>query len=382
MNPLLDGLRVVELGTSVAAPYSTLILAAMGAEVIKVERPGNGDEARRWGRSYHGDTSHWFHSLNANKLSIAVDLKDEQEIESLRQFIVNEVDVVIQNLRPGRVEKIGLDAETLCGLSQKLIYCNLGAFGRTGPLSERPGYDPLMQAFGGPMSVTGEAGQAPVRSGCSIVDVGTGMWSTLGIVSLLHRRNTTGKGGVVDTALYETSLGWMSILMSEPLNGGPVPERFGSGISGIVPYQAYECSDGWLMVGAGTDAIFAKLCGALDHSDWLDDERFASNRQRVSNRQALNDLLLPLFRSRGRDHWQRTLDDAGVPNAPLQNAAEAMDHPQTEALGIVNDVGDGLRLLGLPISFDGERPALTRQAPQVGQHTESLLGPYRSKGQG
>jgi len=156
MRSLLQGIRVVELGTSVAAPYATLVLAAMGAEVIKVERPESGDEARRWGRSYHGDTSHWFHSLNANKKSVTVDLKDEREIESLRQFIVNEVDVVIQNLRPGRVEQTGLDANTLCAQSESLIYCNLGAFGRTGPLSERPGYDPLMQAFGGPMLACGQ----------------------------------------------------------------------------------------------------------------------------------------------------------------------------------------------------------------------------------
>lgn len=377
MTPLLEGLRVVELGTSVAAPYSTLVLAAMGAEVIKVERPGSGDDARRWGRSYHGETSHWFHSLNANKKSITVDLKDENDQNSLRRFIVNEVDVVIQNLRPGRVEKIGLDAETLCAESESLIYCNLGAFGNQGPLKQQPGYDPLMQAFGGPMSVTGEPGQAPVRSGCSIVDVGTGMWSTLGIIALLNRRHSTGKGGVVDTALYETSLGWMSILMSEPLNGGPVPERFGSGISGIVPYQAYECSDGWLMVGAGTDNIFSRLATALGHSEWPDDSRFETNQMRVQHRQQLNAELVPIFLREQRQHWQTTLDNAGVPNAPLQNAAEAIEHPQTQALEMINDVGNGLRLLGLPISFDGQRPTLTRQAPEIGEHTDELLGRYK-----
>jgi len=377
MTALLEGLRVIELGTSVAAPYATLILAAMGAEVIKVERPVSGDVARRWGRSYHGDTSLWFHSLNANKKSIAVDLKNEAEVSTLREFITSEIDVVIQNLRPGRVEEMGLDADRLCAASEKLIYCNLGAFGNTGPLQHRPGYDPLMQAFGGPMSVTGEAGQAPVRTGCSIVDVGTGIWSTLGIVALVNRRHSTGKGGVVDTALYETSLAWMSILMSEPLNGGPTPERYGSGISGIVPYQAYQCSDGWLMVGGGTDAIFERLCTVLGHSEWVADERFRGNPERVRHRDQLNALLEPVFYAKPRAHWQRILDEAGVPNAPMQNAAEAMNHPQTDALGIIHELEDGLRLLGLPISIDGERPALTEKAPAVGEHTDLLLGPYR-----
>jgi len=384
MTELLKDLRVIELGTSVAAPYATLILAAMGAEVIKVERPGSGDEARRWGRSYHGDTSLWFHSLNANKKSIAVNLKDENEVNCLADFISSEVDVVIQNLRPGRVEQIGLDATSLCARSEKLIYCNLGAFGSKGPMQHRPGYDPLMQAFGGPMSVTGEVGQAPVRSGCSIVDVGTGIWSTLGIVALVNRRHSTGKGGVVDTALFETSLAWMSILMSEPLNGGPVPERYGSGISGIVPYQAYQCSDGWLMVGGGTNAIYARLCEALGHKEWITDERFSTNPKRVEHRQQLNALLEPIFISQTRYHWQSILDDASVPSAPMQDAAEAMNHPQTAALGIIHEVGDeisdSLRLLGLPISIDGVRPALTTKAPEIGEHTEALLGPFRQPG--
>ena len=377
MNDVLPGVKVLELGTSVAAPYATLILAALGADVIKVERPDKGDDARRWGRSFHGDTSHWFHSLNANKKSIAVDLKNTDEVQALSRFIVSEIDVVIQNLRPGRVEKIGLDADTLMPQSAGLIYCNLGAFGHTGPMKNRPGYDPLMQAFGGPMSVTGEPGQAPVRSGCSIVDVGTGMWSALGIIALLNRRQQSGKGGVVDTALYETSLAWMSILMSEPLNGGPVPERFGSGISGIAPYQAYECADGWLMVGAGTDTLFGKLCEAMTLDHLRADERYTTNPDRVRHRDALNAVLSESFLKRPRAEWQDRLDEAGVPNAPLQDAAEAIAHPQTEALGIINEVGDGLRLLGLPIAFDGNRPGLTQPAPAIGADTDDLLSRYR-----
>ncbi len=369
----LAGVTVVELGTSVAAPYGAWVLAALGADVVKVERPDGGDDARQWGKMFPDGSSSYFNAFNRDKRGITVDIKDDAEREWLRRFCIERADVVLQNMRPGTAARNGLGADELTAANPRLVYCNMGAFGRTGPLEGRPGYDPLMQAFGGIMSITGEEGRPPIRVGTSIVDMGTGMWSVIGILAALRRRAETGLGCVVDTSLYETSLGWMTHHASTVQVSGENPERQGSGARGMAPYQAYECVDGWLVVAAPNDRLFVKLAEVLGHPEWPRDPRFASNQERYRNLVALNEQIVPIMRERTRDQWQAALDRAGIPSAPVRTALEMMDEPQTRALGMLQRLSpDRQELMGLPISFDGERPPLRRYAPTLGEHDDEI----------
>jgi crotonobetainyl-CoA:carnitine CoA-transferase CaiB-like acyl-CoA transferase len=372
-TPLAD-ITVIELGHSVAAPYAAEILADLGATVIKVEKCDGGDDARHWAPPFWHGVSAIFQSLNRNKFSVTVDLRDGTERASLVRLIEERADVLIQNLRPGMVEELGLDAATLRARNKRLIYCGIGAFGRGGPLSARPGYDPLMQAFGGLMSVTGEAGEPPVRVGTSIIDMGAGLWSAIGILSALHHRTLTGEGTTVDTSLYETALAWMSYHAANYQASGDVPKRHGSGTFGIVPYRGYATRDGYLLIGAANDNLFRKLAGALGHPEWAREERFLDNPRRVANRVALDALIEEVTRTKTSGEWQAVLEAAGVPSAPMQNVDEVLAHPQTKALGMLQESPDGrLTIMGLPLSFDGERPPFRRAAPQLGEHTEKVL---------
>ena len=330
-----------------------------------MERPGTGDDARGWGPPFWRETATVFHTVNRDKTSITVDFQDETALAALRERIVEEADVVLQNLRPGVADKLGLGAANLCALNPALIYCNLWAFGATGPLAPKPGFDALMQAFGGIMAVTGEEGQAPVRAGISVVDMGTGMWCAIGILAALNRRHESGKGGVIDASLFETALAWTTYYNADVQVTGVAPQRHGSGVRGIMPYQAYDCADGYLVVAASNDRLFANLAAELDHPEWLDDPRFVDNPARSGHREELNELLMPIFKAQPRAYWQERLDEAGVPNAPIQHAGEVIAHPQTQALGMLQDTGEGMKLTGLPLSFDGERPALRNIAPDL-----------------
>jgi len=371
----LAGIRVVELGSSVAAPYATWILAAMGAEVVKVERPGPGDDCRQWGKMFPDGIGSYFHALNREKRSITVDMGDAGERDWLRGFCVNEADVVIQNMRPGTVQRLGLDADTLRAANPNLIYCNLGAFGNFGPLKDKPGYDPLMQAYGGLMTITGEEGRPPIRVGTSIIDMGTGMWCVIGILGALKRRQDTGTGCTVDASLYETAVGWMNNAVASAAVDPKNPAREGSGARGMAPYQAYECSDGHLIIAAPNDRLFERLSQVLGHPEWPKDPRFDSNQNRYANLAELNALIEPVVLTRSRAEWQQALDAAGIPSAPVQQTLEMMADPQTQALGILQTaIGGGPRLAGLPLSFDGTRPPIRRYAPTIGQHNDEIKG--------
>jgi crotonobetainyl-CoA:carnitine CoA-transferase CaiB-like acyl-CoA transferase len=366
MSLPLSGLTVVELGHSVAAPFAGQALGDLGARVIKVENPAAGDDARSWGPPFWHGSSATFQSLNRNKQSVTVDLKDGEECARLRELIVAEADIVIQNMRPGLVERFGIDAR-LRERNPRLIYCNLGAFGSTGPLSDRPGYDPLMQAFGGIMSVTGEEERPPVRVGPSIVDIGAGLWSVIGILAALERRHRTGEGCTVDTSLFETSLSWMTVPVALQMASGRDPGRSGSEAAMIVPYKAYRAADRFIIIAAGNDALFKRLCDVVGRPEWAADPRFASNGSRVKHREALNGMLEALVATRDASHWLEKLDAAGVPAAPLQKVSEVLAHPQTRALDMVRPVGDGaMSLMSLPLRFDGERLPFRTAPPALG----------------
>jgi crotonobetainyl-CoA:carnitine CoA-transferase CaiB-like acyl-CoA transferase len=363
------GLVVIELGNSVAAPFAGQILGELGARVIKIEK-ADGDDARRWGPPFWEGASPFFQALNRNKKSVVCDLRDPQQIEELKQYICTHADIVIQNLRPGHVEKLGLDADSLLAQQPRLIYCNLGAFGKVGPLKDRPGYDPLMQAFGGIMSTTGEPGRPSVRVGASIVDMGTGMWGIIGILTALLERQQSGVGKVIDVSLYETATTWVSLLAAQYLSNGELAAKQGSGASGIVPYKGYMTSDGELVIAAGSDALFKALSTTVGKPEWATDPRFTDNPRRVENQADLYAMLDAIIVTKPTDYWVEQLEAAGVPCAPVNNLAQMVAHPQTQALGLMQDVpGTGMRFIGLPISFDGVRPKPYAAPPKLGEHS-------------
>ncbi len=372
----LAGITVVEIGHSVAAPYAGLILSELGADVIKVENPKGGDYARGWGPPFWNGTASAFHGLNRGKSGITVNFGDPEEAGRLRRLIIDRADAVIQNLRAGVMQGYGLGAAELTAAKPSLIYCDLGAFGESGPMSSKPGYDPLMQAFAGIMSVTGEGGdRPPVRVGVSIVDMGSGMWATIGILAALFERTRTGRGGAVATSLYETALAWMTVPLAGYAANGEVRRPHGSGTAEIAPYQCFPTRGGWLMIAAGNDNLYRRLCSTLGRPELGEDARFLTNGDRVVNRGVLVPMVEEITRTWDIEELMAALDKAGIPNAPLQNVAQVTDHPQTQAVGILQNGPEGaLPTVGLPLAFDGERSSYERAAPELGEHNEAVLG--------
>ena len=377
----LEGLTVVEFSNSVAAPFAGLILSDLGADVLKIENPDGGDHARGW-PPFFEEQAATFHTLNRGKKALTVDLADPAAVAALRRLILDRADVVLQNMRAGIVERFGLGAKALTAAKPELIYCDLHAFGQTGPLAGKPGYDPLMQAFGGIMSVTGEGGdRPPVRVGASLVDLGAGMWSVIGILSSLIERARTKRGTVIGTSLYETALNWMCVPMAAYQASGKVSRPYGSGINEMVPYQCFLTREGWLMIAAGNDGLYRKLCGVLGRPEWGTDPRYARNADRV----ACRDELLPLI-EQAIAPWHlaelmAALDAVGIPNAPIQNVREVAEHPQTKALGIIRAAPEGgLPVIGLPLTFDGERPVHRGPTPRLGQDDDILSDRDRPEG--
>ncbi|HZT87264.1 MAG TPA: CoA transferase [Stellaceae bacterium] len=374
----LSGLFVVEIGHSIAAPYAGMILGELGADVVKVENPKTGDACRGWGPPFAEGAASCFHAVNRAKRGITVDLTNPKEAARLKALIVERADVVIHNLKYGALDKYCLGAAELVAAKPSLVCCNLAAFGAQGPLRDRPGYDPMMQAYSGLMSLLGEEGRPPVRVPASIIDMGSAMWSVIGILAALRERNRTGKGGVVDTSLYETGLAWMSIYLAGYLANGVLPERHGSGVDMIVPYQAFAAADGSMMVAAGNDNLFRRLCAAIGRSSLAEDERFRTNRERVVHRRELVPILADVFATETVGHWAALLDAAGIPNGPIHTLDQVVADPQTAALGMIQPMpGGSLPLVGLPLSFDGLRPSFVKRAPALGEDNPAILGGAR-----
>ena len=372
----LAGVRVADVTTSIAGPYCAEILAALGAEVVKVERPDTGDDGRAWGPPFWNGQGAMFLSVNAGKRSLAVSLRDERGREAVRR-LAEQADVFLQSLRPGLAERHGLGPAVLRARNSRLVYCSLGAYGSVGPLREEPGYDALMQAAGGLISMTGEPGRPGVRVGSSLIDMGTGMWAALGVVAALLERERSGEGAVVDTSLYETVLAYVGYHLVGYLADGTVPTREGTVFPMVAPYQVLPTADGELMVAAGNDRLFAALCETVALTELPRDARFRTNPDRVANREVLVGLLSARLRERSSEDWLALLAAAGVPAAPVADVAQVVSSEQTKALGILQPVPHpaipGLELAALPLSFDGERATHRRPPPLVGEHTDEIL---------
>ena len=367
----LDGVRVIDVSSSLAGPYCTQILGALGADVVKVEHPRRGDEARAWGPEFAAGGSVLFFAANASKRSLGVDLSTPRGRDVLLR-LADGSDVLIQSLRPGTAERLGIGPDDVRGRNERLVYCSIGAFGRGGPLAHLPGYDPLMQAYAGVMSVTGEDGRPHVRVGASVVDLGTATWAALAIVAAVLDRERTGQGRVLDLSLYETALALMSYHVVDAVGTGAEPARHGSAFPLIVPYQAFATADGELMVAAANDRLFAALCAALDRPRLAEDDRFATNPLRVLNREPLVEVLAERFASQPSETWIARLHEAGVPVAPIQTTGEAARHEQTAALGILQGL-DHRQAVALPISADGDRLLHRSTPPRLGEHTGEVL---------
>ena len=372
MNELrpIGGIRVVDLTSSLAGPTATQLLAALGADVVKVE-PLSGDHARAWGPPFVEGESAMFLAANAGKRSLALDLGDDRGREIVLR-LVDGADVFLQSLRPGAAERHGLGAAELRARNTRLVHCSIGAFGTRGPLSDQPGYDPLLQAASGIMSVTGEKDGPPVRVGVSLVDLGTGVWAALGVLAALYERERTGTGRTLEISLYETALSLLASQLIGYLGAGDVPGREGSAFPQIAPYQVFPTRDGDLMIVAGNDKLFVALCGVLGVPELAGDPRFLTNPDRVENRAELVALLEERTRELEPAELLDALVAAGVPASPVHDVGQAAGHQQTEALGILQSLG-GLVTVATPLSADGERVRHDVAPPRLGEHTEEIL---------
>jgi len=366
----LAGARVVDLTSSLAGPTATQLLAALGADVVKVE-PLAGDHARAWGPPFLDGESAMFLAAKAGKRSLAVELRDERGREIVLRLAA-EADVFLQSLRPGAADRHGLHAAALRGRNPRLIHCSIGAFGARGPLSDQPGYDPLLQAASGIMSVTGESVGPPVRVGLSLIDLGTGVWAALGVVSALYDRERTGVGRTLELSLYETALSLLSTQLVGYLGTGNVPRRAGTAFPQIAPYEVFPARDGDLMIVAGNDKLFAAFCDVLGVPQLVADTRFLTNPDRVANRAELVALLKERTSERSSAELRDALVAAGVPASPVHDVGEAARHPQTDALGILQALGDFVTVAA-PLSADGERVRHHSPPPALGAHTGEIL---------
>jgi crotonobetainyl-CoA:carnitine CoA-transferase CaiB-like acyl-CoA transferase len=366
----LAGTSVVDVTSSLAGPTATQLLAALGADVVKLE-PLGGDHARAWGPPFLQGEGAMFLASNAGKRSLAVDLGDERGREIVLR-LADRADVFVQSLRPGAAERHGLGSAELQARNPRLVHCSIGAFGSRGPLSGQPGYDPLLQAASGIMSVTGESDRPPVRVGVSLIDLGTGVWAALGVLAALYERERTGAGRRLEVSLYETALSLLSYQLVGYLGTGVVPGREGSAFSQIAPYQVFPTRDGELMIVAGNDKLFTALCDILGVPELTADPRFLTNPDRVANRPALLTLLEERTKERDSAELLEALVAAGVPASPVHDVGEAARHPQTEALGILQALGDFVTVAA-PLSADGERLHHRAPPPALGAHTGEVL---------
>ncbi|WP_158743828.1 CaiB/BaiF CoA-transferase family protein [Acidisphaera sp. L21] len=360
----LAGIKVVEIAQNLSGPYAAEILATLGAEVTKIERPG-GDDARGWGPPFTDGAASTFQTVNRNKTSVTLDLKSPADCDRLHALIA-EADVLVQNLRPGSLDALGFDAATLRAKHPRLVYCSLWAFGAVGPMRLDPGYEPMVQAFSGLFGLNGAADGPPSRVGVQVLDLGSGVWTALGCIAALFRRQTTGEGCVIDTSLLETALGWMSVPFASFATSGVVPMRHRTGNPKLVVFEALPTSDGELVVAAANDRLFAKLVNVLGHPEWAADPRYASNAGRVEHKDEVIGDISAVMATMPTAHWAPLFNAAGVPFAPINDLSDLLQDPQVAALGMLQDIpGLGIKTIGLPISFDGVRPAMRTPAPPL-----------------
>lgn len=372
----LHGLRVVDLTRNLAGPYCTMILGDMGAEIIKIERLGVGDDTRRWVPPTWEGESTTFLSANRSKRSLAIDLNHPQGIEIIRK-LASTADVLVESFRPGSLEKRGLGNEALREINPGLIYCSITGYGSSGPEKDSPGYDPIMQASTGILDMTGEPDQDPVRLPIAVNDLGAGLWAVIAIQSALITRSITGKGALVETSLYETAAWWMNYHITGYLATGEVPERCGTGTPFIAPYEVFPAADQGLMVCVGNDNLFRSFVVQLGLPDLASDERFSTNPKRVENRQILRELIIESFITRTAAEWEVMLKKHSIPCSRIFNVGELVADEQFKALQILIDSPHrsipNLQLVNLPVRINAQTAQSKHGPPLLGEHSTQIL---------
>ncbi|SJZ33177.1 CaiB/BaiF CoA transferase family protein [Selenihalanaerobacter shriftii] len=377
MSKPLEGVKVLDLTRVLAGPYCTMMLANLGADVIKVERPGVGDDARSFGPFFEdGEESAYFASLNSGKRSISLNLKNEKDIEIFKR-LVEKVDVVTENFRPGTMEKLGLGYETLKEINPEIIYAATSGFGHSGPDSKKAAYDMIVQAASGVMSITGEPDGSPVRVGVSVGDIVAGMFTATGIVSALHQRNTTGEGQKVDVAMLDGQVAILENAIARYMVSGEAPKPLGARHPSITPFQAFEAKDGWFVIAAGNDTLWGKLCEAIGREDLIDDSRFKTNADRSDNIEELNEVLGEELAKKTVDEWVEIIDNHGVPTSPINTVDKLFDYPQVQARNMLLDLDgyeEDMAVAGNPIKMTNlpEEDSKPR-APELGEHNEEVI---------
>jgi crotonobetainyl-CoA:carnitine CoA-transferase CaiB-like acyl-CoA transferase len=368
----LEGVRVLDLSRVLAGPYTTMVLADLGADVIKVEHPERGDDTRHWGPPFAAGESAYFLSVNRNKRSIGVDLKDPEGLERVKRLAAG-ADVLIENMRRGTLDKLGLGYEALRETNPGLAYCSITGFG-PGEDRNRPGYDFLIQARAGIMGITGFPDGEPTKVGVAIADIVCGLYAATAILAALRRRDTTGEGARIEVPLFEATLSWLANRGQEYLVSGEDKGRMGNAHPTIVPYQTFDASDKPIAVAVGNDAQFRRLCEAIGRAELADDERYATNPARVANREELVEVLQQRFSKRTTDEWVEKIREAGVPCGPVNALADVFSDEHVLSSGILqtveHPVAGLLEMLASPVLIDLERPPIRRPPPTLGQHTK------------
>ncbi|HMZ07939.1 MAG TPA: CoA transferase [Anaerolineales bacterium] len=373
MQPL-QNIRVLDLSRVLAGPYCTMVLGDLGAEVIKVEPP-EGDETRGWGPPFAGGESAYYLCVNRNKRGVVVNLKTDEGRNILRELALQS-DVLVENFRPGTLKKFGLDFETLHDLNPRLVYCSISGFGQTGSLRDKPGYDFMIQAMGGVMSITGEPEGEPMKVGVAVADLFAGQNAVIAILAALQARTFTGEGQYIDIALFDSELGWLANVASNFLISGKNPKRYGNAHANIVPYQSFQASDGWFVVAVGNDKQFEAFCRVLGRPEFSADERFSTNSGRVQNREILIPLLKPIFLERTVSEWLALIGDQ-FPCGPINDFKQvfAMPHVKEREMLVEMEhptIGQ-LPLVGSPLKMSGTRVEYRLPPPLMGQHTKEIL---------
>ena len=373
MNLPLEGVKVLDLSRVLAGPYATMVLADLGADVVKVEHPERGDDTRHWGPPFAGGESAYFLSVNRNKRSVGVDLKEPEDLEKVRKLAAD-ADVLIENMKRGTLARFGLGYEALRETNPGLVYCSITGFG-PGKDEERPGYDFLIQARAGIMGITGfpEPSGEPTKVGVAIADIVCGLHAVTAILATLRRREQTGEGTRIEVPLFESTLSWLANRGQEYLVSGEDEGRMGNGHPTIVPYQTFDASDKQIAVAVGNDAQFGRLCETIGREDLADDERFSTNPDRVANREDLVVILQRVFSERTADEWVDRVREAGVPCGPVNTLAEALADEHLRSTDMLQEIEHPtaklLQMLASPVLVDGERPLIRRPPPTLGQHT-------------
>lgn len=376
--PPLDGIRVLDLSRVLAGPYASMLLGDMGADVVKVERPGSGDDTRRFGPPYVGGVSTYYLSINRSKRSIELDLKHPRG-QAVLWRLVEWADVLLENFRPGALDRLGFGYEACAARNPRLVYCSISAYGHAGlpEWSRRPGYDVILQGVGGIPSLTGPPDGAPYKSGASVADVVSGMNALQGILLALYARERDGRGQKVDCAMLDGQVALLTYLSGAWLNTGREPPRMGNRHLSIAPYCTYRAADGWMNLGVANEALWGRFCMAAGCEELQDDARFATNDARVANVEALDAELAQVFATRTVAAWLACFDAAGVPAGPVLSVAQVMAHPQLAARDMIVAMSHpdaGLvRSVGPPVRLEGTPAAPRRAPPRLGEHTAEVL---------